>query len=115
MEILTLASKTSSESSPFAATFSFAPTIVHMWLQFKPDGSDGDDNSYNWRYGGTVALMSKITTTYARYQGAWASHSQSYCYTKKSSDGKTLYWYGIGDFCTESGEAKYSLVVIGFA
>lgn len=95
-------------SSPHSLTFDFAPTYIILLLRYK-------SNSYTTTYyvgsaptsgsGNSAAniYMPDVTTEYSPNTFRWmigyaSSNSGSpinYC--KKSSDGKTLYWYGNND------------------
>ena len=75
-----------SESNACSITFNFAPSIVY------PFGNMSGKSIYliyrNYSY---AVIMDSLSTSYT--QAYWYSYRDSYNYMKKSSDGKTLYWY----------------------
>lgn len=81
----------SSSSSPASITFDFAPSII-IPLEYKTDSSGGYINLYYSNYW-TILRTDNLTTSFA--QTGWG-HCNSIARSlrvKKSSDGKTIYWY----------------------
>lgn len=83
-------------SDPNSLTFSFAPKIV-MFVACVTTASNGNRTiSYQLvddAAGNIVMLPNELTTSYKIYLGFTSASSDSKCYGKKSSDGKTIYWY----------------------
>jgi len=68
-------------------TFGFVPKYVWIYAQ----SSSGI--SFSAISGCTTIPMSEITTSYVQNKVPYWSTASTYCWAKKSSDGKTLYWY----------------------
>lgn len=80
----------SGEDNACSVTFSFAPKVFIMLCCHSSDTALVDANESYFRY----ELASRLTTSYTRYRGFLASTSgTSSAYAKKSSDGRTIYWY----------------------
>lgn len=79
--------------NPNSITFSFVPKQV----VFLNAGYQNTGNVYGYGSGNSLVNMVALTTSYVDGTGPFAvsSHNVSYfhSYAKKSSDGKTLYWY----------------------
>jgi len=101
------------EDNPCSITFDFAPVLVF-----------GPNYRYNRQvyFGSNIASgsgslglvnMELCSTTYTLNLGFGSSVTTSYA--KKSSDGKTLYWYNTVTATVQSNEANttYSWVAIG--
>ena len=99
MQFKTYTGKSSSSSNVYSITFNFAPSIVMF----------ASRNSYGDTIGGNCIVMDTINaSSYTDFSG-WYGNSSSYKISaKKSSDGKTLYWYNGGVSSGTNG-------VIGFA
>ena len=83
-------------SNPTSVTFSFTPMIVMMVAVNNPT------NSYNIGFNGTLSrqimTINELSTTYGLGLGFCCdvnsqTNVSNQCYGKKSSDGKTIYWY----------------------
>lgn len=57
-------------------------------------GTDSSAKAYASGQGNTTIYMSKLTTSYVKYDYVFNNGSDSNTYFKKSSDNKTLYYYG---------------------
>ena len=84
-------------SNPNSVTFSFAPSCVVM-ISGVPSGWDAAD--FYVGYSKLAVDMTTLTTSYVDKKGFFAHlyagghpQNQNHYYAKKSSDGKTLYWY----------------------
>lgn len=98
---------TSSSSDPCFITFSFAPSIIFSIMYF--NGTKGyalfPSNNSNH-----IVSMSNISTSFNNNEDAFIdSGSNGTFYTKKSSNGKTLYWY----YRYSENNAFYSYNTIG--
>ena len=85
-----------SATSPASITFNFAPSLV-MFCSYYYE-HDGDKNyldmiTQNARDNYTHIDMSLLTTDYQKGLAPVSYNDYSNGYAKKSSDGKTLYWY----------------------
>lgn len=67
------------ESNPNVLNFDFPPTYIIIFASVIRNG---------------CVYMNELTTEYVDYRGPSGSSDYS-CYGKKSSDGKTIYWYTI--------------------
>ena len=97
-------------------TFSFAPTFIAIIGYYQPASGSSNParftlNFSNFtRYG---AYMSQVTTSFeSRYMMSQYDFSKPY--VKKSSDGKTIYWYlsssdSANYICNASGCVYYFL------
>lgn len=79
-------------SNPTSLTFSFVPKVVFL---LECDGAfipESDDYKKRW-----AMLGDSLTTEYAQYRGFGyndsISSSSGFTHGKKSTDGKTFYWY----------------------
>lgn len=92
------------ENYPNPLSFSFAPKII--WCADDMEFMNGT-NSIHMLY------MPLVSTTYSKYCGFAGSGAKSYAYGKKSTDGKTIYWYcnsssyGAGGQLNSSGTTYY--------
>ena len=80
---------TKSSSSVIDLTFSFAPTFIIMLCDIT-SSSKGATLTFNHKYGG--ANCTKLTTSYVA-MAAFTIDTTYNNFCKKSSDGKTVYWY----------------------
>ena len=102
----------SSESSPCSLTFDFAPSILTL-LGIVQAVSRG----YGFLYPGACAPgadFSKLTTTFSSHlMMSYTSSSGGINGVKKSSDGKTIYWYGTDPTTTlnYSGNTYYFIAI----
>lgn len=92
-------------SSPISITFSFAPTVViPMEIAVTSSNCSGyiDLNRSNET---PILKANSLSTSFAVNSG-WKSGNSPYYgkYIKKSSDGKTIYWYASN---AEAGTASY--------
>ena len=73
---------------PVSVTFSFAPKIVIALGYSHSRGATLISGRH-------IMIASELSTTYDAYKGFYCSDSTTpdYTYGKKSSDGKTFYWY----------------------
>lgn len=87
-------------SNPNSLTFDFAPRIV--WIYAMLNGSSISDEN-------TVFVCDNMTTSYALRGGTSAT-----LYSKKSSNGKTIYWYHTSSHDSQlNGAFKFYYYAIG--
>lgn len=95
---------TSGSSNPNSLTFDFAPIIVMI------GGDQGGSKMFDE---GDVIYMDMLTTSYQTNCPPNYS-SEYYCSTKKSEDGKTLYWYTSSPtYQLNYSGTKYYYIAIG--
>lgn len=101
------------KSNPNSLTFDFAPDVVLLTM-LKVSGSYTSYNSI-FGIGGVVCIdTSTLSENYIQYQGFFYSKSDnSYSYGKKSSDGKTLYWYNTRGAVNQINSTEYQVYYIG--
>lgn len=95
--------------NPNSLTFGFVPRYVRIIGMFGEEtGNVLIEGERGWNYG---VVMEKVpTTTFIKMAG----FGDATVYSKKSSDGKTLYWYDTGnavDQYNESGVTYYFLAI----
>ena len=91
-------------SYPNSLTFNFAPKIV-IWTNYFIDASRG----YSPHGGFYQINCATLTTSYTKNQGPYQDTEYN-TYAKKSSDGKTIYWYAVyayGSGRTSSQQLNY--------
>ena len=102
---------TSGANNPTVLTFSFAPKVIHMIGATSVDGNNytalWSDNGYFLSSLFTAIIIPQVLTT------SYAKLGIAGCYTKKSSDGKTISFYATNssspahDQCNSSGYTYY--------
>ena len=85
-----------SSSSPCSLTVSFAPTIVYGMCYKKDSYYYSSMDTFSNVPGRGMAILADVTTSFVAKE--WMTSDSENCYVKKSSDGKTIYWYGSGSY-----------------
>lgn len=96
-------------SNPSSLTFSFAPKIVAIYANIaKSSGTIYVQTDATW-----ILPMEKLTTEYVMGNGF--SSGGGHTWGKKSSDGKTVYWYNneADGYQLNSDSAEYCYFAIG--
>ena len=98
--------------NPNTLTFSFAPSMVHLLFRTAPEAGTNagkDENLTGEGYGNEQKFMvaSRLTTDYRQSEGF--GYSSASTYGKKSTDGKTFYWYAadMTNQCNATGTEYY--------
>lgn len=107
-------------SNPCSVTFSIVPKVVIMlgWKQ-NDNNSQYGIQSTGADYCSDVIFCDGLTTSYTQWIGFLFSSSSTHPtkYAKKSSDGKTIYWYTEGDSTAQAqlnlATNTYYLLAIG--
>lgn len=98
--------------NPNTLTFSFAPSMVHLLFRTAPEAGTNagkNENLTGEGYGNEQKFMvaSRLTTDYRQSEGF--GYSSASTYGKKSTDGKTFYWYAadMTNQCNATGTEYY--------
>lgn len=118
VELVTYAGTgTYGKSNPCSVTFSFAPKLIMMigyTFNNHPSSSlpDGLFNAVTTSYTNHIACE-YLTTKYKESLGLIQDTAEERSYGKKSSDGKTIYWYTTGSW--QYNDAGFKYYVLGIA
>lgn len=105
------------KSNPCSVTFSFAPKLIMMigyTFNNHPSSSlpDGLFNAVTTSYTNHIACE-YLTTNYKQSLGLIQDTAEESSYGKKSSNGKTIYWYTTGSW--QYNDAGFKYYVLGVA
>lgn len=97
-------------SNPNSLTFGFVPKYVRIIGSFDRDETKNifNEGVQNWNYG---VVMEKVPTEFTPRTG----FGDTGMYSKKSSDGKTLYWYYAGNAYDQYNGIGYRYYVLAIA
>lgn len=101
-------------ANPCSVTFPIVPKLVFVF------GANGGENTFFYYGNKSSVYMPLLSTSYKEIFSAAVSSNWYYTYMKRSSDGKTLYWYSTNQSGYETPTAqlnesgtKYYFVAIG--
>lgn len=96
-------SGSSGSSNPNSLTFSFVPKVLMIPLFSYPK------NLTHYEYNLWACITSNLTTSYVKGNGL-GMHQDGYnlVYGKKSSNGKTIYWYNTGTSANQFNSSGYT-------
>lgn len=98
------------QNSPCVLSFPFAPNSV-IFLGYERNNEWGSYNGYVAFVG--ACSLQIIGPEYNQYKGLWANNPST-SFAKKSSDGKTLYWYNTYDARSQLNEENTSYYFLAF-
>ena len=107
--------------NPCSLTFDFVPSVIMILGGLATDKYyiyNGQGSGANDYYGQSAILLSEVTTSYQQYRGLgicgyFTSSGINFCYGKKSSDGKTFYWYSNSDKVTQYNDKTMTYWYMG--
>lgn len=111
----------SGSSNPCSVTFSsIVPKIIMVIGWKQNNGHQVNMQSGGYRYNVPMILCDELTTSYSGSVGFMycdSASTQPARYAKKSSDGKTIYWYieGDGQAQAQINQSDYKYYILGIA